>query len=63
MNEYPALWTLYPMVLVLPFVLLAACFVRPKVGRGKEKGREGGREGGGRKWGREGAALVGGSVK
>ena len=30
MNSYPPLWMLYAFVLVLPFVLMACCFVKPK---------------------------------
>ena len=30
MNTYPPLWMLYGFVLVLPFVLMACCFIKPK---------------------------------
>ena len=39
-NEYPMLWSLYGIMLVIPFVLLAACCVSPKVRGGRGKGRE-----------------------
>lgn len=30
MNTYPPLWMVYGFVLVLPFVLMACCFIKPK---------------------------------
>lgn len=30
MNTYPPLWMLYGFVLILPFVLMACCFIKPK---------------------------------
>ena len=30
MNTYPPLWMIYGFVLVLPFVLMACCFIKPK---------------------------------